>query len=223
MSIKRKEILRELRMITSGKTFDALLPPLLFALINGLFNLDTAIVAALGLAILLSIRRIVQRHNYIYALGGLLGVAFAAGLTYLTRSAATYFLPTILSSGLLLLLALGTLLIGKPLAAWASHLTRGWPLDWFWRKDVKPAYQEVTFIWSGLIALRLFIQVTLYQAGDPTRLAWINFLLGWPVILIVLVLSYLYGIWRLRQLGGPGVDEFRQGKEPPWRGQTRGF
>lgn len=48
-------------------------------------------------------------------------------------------------------------------------------------------------------------------------------LLGWPVTIVVLVLSYVYGIWRLRKLRGPGVDEFITGKQPPYRGQTRGF
>ncbi len=223
MSANRPEILEELKMVISGKTFDALLPPLVFVVINGLFGLDTAVITALGLALLLGINRVFRRHNFLYALGGLLGVAFASGLAYFTRTAATYFLPAILSSGLLLLITLGTLLAGKPLAAWASHLPRGWPLEWFWRRDVKPAYREVTLIWAALIGLRLFIQVTMYLAGDPARLAWVNFLLGWPIIIIVLVLSYIYGTWRLRQLGGPGVDEYLEGKEPPWRGQTRGF
>jgi hypothetical protein len=109
------------------------------------------------------------------------------------------------------------------LAAWLSHLTRGWPLDWFWRDDVKPAYQEVTWVWALLTAMRLAIQVLLFQRGDTAALGWANVLLGWPVTIAVLVLSYIYGIWRLRQLGGPGVHEFREGKEPPWEGQTRGF
>jgi len=223
LSAKRPEILEELKMVVSGKTFDALLPPLVFVVINGLFGLDIAVITALGLALLLGLNRVFRKHTFLYALGGFLGVAFASTLAYFTRTAATYFLPAILSSGLLLIITLGTLLAGKPLAAWASHLTRGWPLEWFWRRDVKPAYREVTLIWAALIGLRLFIQVTMYLAGDPALLAWVNFLLGWPVIIIVLVLSYIYGIWRLRQLGGPGVDEYLEGKEPPWRGQTRGF
>jgi hypothetical protein len=40
---------------------------------------------------------------------------------------------------------------------------------------------------------------------------------------MVLVASYIYGIWRLRQLGGPGVEEYKEDKKPPWKGQSRGF
>ncbi len=223
MKTKGKEIQEELKSLVSGKTFDALLPPLVFVIVNGIFGLDTALVAALGFAFLLGITRLMLKHNWLYALGGLLGVGLASSLAYLTRSAAGYFIPAMTSSALLLLLALISIIIGKPLAGWASHLTRGWPLDWFWRKDIKPAYREVTSFWTALILIRLTIQIILFQSGDPARLAWANALLGWPVIVIVLILSYIYGVWRLNNLGGPGVDEYRARKEPPWQGQTRGF
>jgi len=220
---KSKEIIEELKLVVSGKTFDALLPPLIFVVINGLFGLDPAVIVALGFAALLGMLRLIRRHTWLYALGGLLGVALASGLAYLTRSAASYFIPALVSSALIFILALGSILIGKPIAAWASHLSRGWPLEWFWRKDVKPAYREVTVFWTALVAMRLALQTLLFISGDPTRLAWANTLLGWPVIIIALVISYIYGIWRLRQLGGPGVDEYLAGKDPPWQGQTRGF
>jgi hypothetical protein len=38
-----------------------------------------------------------------------------------------------------------------------------------------------------------------------------------------LVISYIYGTWRLKYLRGPSVEEFRAGAEPPWTGQRRGF
>lgn len=59
--------------------------------------------------------------------------------------------------------------------------------------------------------------------GDVIALAWAYVLLGWPVTLSVLIVSYIFGIWRLHRLGGPGVEEFKAGKEPPWKGQTKGF
>lgn len=223
MESKKNEIIEELKSVVTGKTFDALLPPLLFVIINGVFGLDIAVIAALALAIVLGVIRLIRKQAWQYALGGLLGVALASGLAYLTRSAAGYFIPAIISSALLLILALASLIIGKPMAAWASHLTRGWPLGWFWRKDIKPAYREVTLLWAAFFLMRLTIQFILFQAGDAARLAWANTLLGWPVTILVLVLSYIYGLWRLRNLGGPGVEEYQKGLESPWRGQTRGF
>ena len=220
---KTQEIGEELKSVLSGRTIDALLPPLVFVLVNAFFSLEAAVFAALGLALSLATLRIFRKQTWYYALGGLLGVGLAAGLALLTQNASSYFLPAIIGSALLALVALVSIFIGKPLAAFLSHLTRGWPLDWFWRKDVKPAYLEVTWLWALLIAVRLAIQILLYRSGDATTLGWANFVLGWPVTIAVLVLSYVYGIWRLRRLGGPGVHEFREGKDPPWEGQTRGF
>jgi UPF0716 family protein affecting phage T7 exclusion len=54
-------------------------------------------------------------------------------------------------------------------------------------------------------------------------LAFLNVITGWPATIGLLVASYIYGTWRLRTLGGPSVDEFRSGAEPPWQGQRRGF
>jgi len=88
---------------------------------------------------------------------------------------------------------------------------------------VKPAYREVTWFWASFFLMRLGVQIIIFQQGDAFRLGWANTLLGWPVTIPVLILSYLYGIWRLRHLGGPGVQEFQVKKDPPWQGQTRGF
>jgi len=221
--VKRKEIIEEINSVISGKTLDAIFPPLFFVLFNSIANLNVAVMASLFLALILVVIRFFRKQNWKYALGGFVGVALAAGLAYLTRNPVLYFVGPVISSALLLCLALLSLLMGKPLAVWASHLSRGWPLEWHWRRDIKPAYREVTIFWAILILIRLFIQVLLLQIGDITKIAWVNILLGWPVTLLVLITSYIYGIWRLHKLGGPGVDEYKKDKQPPWIGQTRGF
>ena len=223
MKIKGKEILEEIKSVISGKNLDAIFPPLLFVLSNSLIGLNTAVIFSLVTALFLAALRLIRKQNWKYALGGFLGVTIASGLAYLTKNAANYFIGSIVSSSLLFISALASLFIDKPLAAWASHLSRGWPLGWYWRKDVKPAYREVTWFWTVLILMRLIIQCVLFLGGEVTKLAWTNVLLGWPVTLFVLVISYIYGIWRLNQLHGPGVDEFKAGEKPPWKGQSRGF
>ncbi|OGO33262.1 MAG: hypothetical protein A2Z16_17630 [Chloroflexi bacterium RBG_16_54_18] len=47
--------------------------------------------------------------------------------------------------------------------------------------------------------------------------------LGWPFIIVLLILSYLYGVRRLSRTGGPSVKEIKDGKDPLWEGQQRGF
>lgn len=218
-----KVISEELKWVISGKTFDALLPPLLFAIVNGRYQLTVASILAIALAVLLGIIRLARKQPVRYAVGGLTGVVLASGIAYFSNNAANFYLPKIATSALLVLAALVSIVMGKPMAALTSHLTRGWDLDWYWRKDVKPAYQEVTILWFLFFLLRLVLQIILFRRGDVVALAWTNTLLGMPVTIAGLILSYLYGIWRLRKLKGPSVEEHREGKPQPWEGQTRGF
>ena len=223
MMNKRGEIVDELKSVISGKTLDAIFPPLVYALVNSLFSLEVAAIAAVFVAIFIGIIRIAFKQTFKYAFGGFVAVLVAAAFAYLAGNAANYFLPRIISSAFLLLLTLGSLLAGKPVAAWASHLTRGWSLKWYWRPDIKPAYVEVTWLWLMFLLMRFLIQIALFMQADILRLTLANILLGMPLTIVVLILSYLYGIWRLKKLGGPGIEEFQQDKIPPWKGQTRGF
>ena len=223
MNKKIDEILTELKLVISSKTIDSIIPPIVFLISNRIFNLQTAAINAVLIILIIGVIRLIKKQTIKYALGGLGLVLIASSLAYITKSAAGYFIPAIINSSILFVISLISVLIGKPLAAWASHLTRGWPIDWFWRKDIKPAYREVTWFWTGLLLLRLILQLILYNLGGEGQLAWINILLGWPFTITVLIFSYIYGIWRLKNLGGPSVDEFKDNIQPPWKGQSKGF
>jgi hypothetical protein len=147
---KGREVLEELTSVLSGKTLDAIVPPLVFVIVNSMFGLTYAIIISLILSSTVGIYRLIRKQSGIYALGGSLGILLAGGFAFLADNASNYFLPGIITNAFVLLLSIVTLIIDKPLAAYASHLTRGWTLDWFWRKDVKPAYREVTIMWSSV-------------------------------------------------------------------------
>ncbi|MCF7925219.1 MAG: DUF3159 domain-containing protein, partial [Candidatus Izimaplasma sp.] len=71
--------------------------------------------------------------------------------------------------------------------------------------------------------IRLGVELTLYFTRTTEELVIANLIMGLPLLIFVLTVSYIYGIWRLRTLKGPGIDEFRENKEPPFRGQRKGF
>lgn len=108
----------------------------------------------------------------------------------------------------------------RPMVAWSSFIARRWALNWYWHPKVLPAYNEVTILWAVAFAARLTFEFWLYQQD---ALGTVRILLGWPFIVLLLIVSYLYGLWRLGKLRGPSVDEFKAGKAPPWEGQKRGF
>lgn len=225
MLLKVKELAQEFRTVFTGKinTADAIVPPLLYALVNWLAGLVPAVLAASILAALLTAFRLVKKQSWLYAFGGLVLTLLAAGFAWYSRNAANFFLPDLLSGGVLLAGALLSIAFKKPLAAWSSHLTRGWPRQWYWLPNIRPAYTEVTWIWAAFIAARLIAEYTLYQQGNVTLLGGANILLGWPAMIVILIISYLYGIWRLQKLAGPGVEEFLANQPAPWKGQRKGF
>lgn len=218
-----KDIKDELKQFFSGKTVDALIPPIVYVLVNNLVGLKNAVIAALSIAVILALFRLLKKESILYALGGIAGVVFASGFALISDNAANYFLPKILGSAGLLLLLIISLIIGKPAAAILSHVSRGWVFDWFLREDIKPAYREVTIAWTILVLIRLVLQIVFYQRGDLSELGWASILLGFPATLTVLILTLIYGVWRLKKLGGPGIHEFEAGKNPPWEGQKKGF
>jgi hypothetical protein len=222
---KMNELLQEFRTVFSGRgnTLDTIIPPLLYALVNMLAGPLPAVLSAVILAAILTVLRLVRKQSWLYALSGLVLTLLAAGLAWFTQNAASFFLPDLITSGTLLAAALLSIWFKKPLAAWSSHLTRAWPKEWYWLPNIRPAYTEVTWMWAAFIAARLIAEYLLYQQGNVSLLGLANVLLGWPVTIVVLVMSYLYGIWRLTKLGGPSVEEFLSHQPAPWKGQKKGF
>lgn len=218
-----KDIYSELKLVLTGKSLDILVPPVLFLILNNLWSLLAAMIGAIVLGLGFLMKRIKDKESVLYAIGGLMGTIFAIFMVYVNRNASNFFLPDLISTFTLILVSLVSLLIKKPLAIWVSHITRGWELQWFYRKDIYPAYKEVTIFWLIFFISRFFIELYFYINTDVNTLAFFNVIIGLPVLIGVLTISYIYGISRLKRLGGPGIDEFRNQTPPPWKGQRKGF
>jgi hypothetical protein len=222
---KSRELLDELRTVFTGRSpvLDAILPPVLFILVNGLAGFQAAMWSALALSVVIAAMRIIQKQPLTYALAGVGSVAVAIGIVWFLGRSEGFFLPGLISGSMTLLLTVISLVIHRPIVAWTSYFARRWPLDWYWHPQVRPAYSEVTIAWAVFFAARLFLQYSVFQSEDVTLLAVTNLITGWPATVLLLVLTYLYGTWRLTKLQGPSVEEFRNSLPAPWQGQRRGF
>ncbi len=222
---KWHELLEEMRTVFTGRNsfFDAILPPIIFLLINGLVGFQAAMWSALILSAGIAILRIVRKQSLTYALAGVGSVAVAIGLARYLGKSEGFFLPGLISGSMTLLLTILSLVIRRPMVAWTSYIARRWPLDWYWHPQVRPAYSEVTFAWVIFFTARLLLQFALFENQDVNSLALTNFVAGWPATILLLIFSYLYGTWRLAQLSGPSVEEYRNNVPPPWQSQRRGF
>jgi len=217
-----KDLFDEIKGFLNSKTIDSIIPPLLFVVLNQFVSLTFAISISIVFSVLLLLYRAYKKDNSKYALVGFVMVSIASILSLLTNNPNTYFLPDLLTN-ILLCLALGiSLIVGKPLVAYASHITRAWPIEWYWRDDIKPAYKEVSILWFIFFLLKSLLQIYLiFISNDNSSV--INLLIGVPATIIVMSVSYIYGLLRLKQLKGPSVNEFKHNKPRPYKGQTKGF
>jgi len=222
---KGHELLDELRTVFAGRYsfLDAILPPILFLLVNGLAGFQAAMWSALALSVVIAAIRISRKQSITYALAGVGSVAVAIGIAWFLGKSEGFFLPGLISGSMTLLLTVVSLVIRRPMVAWTSYIARRWPLDWYWHPQVRPAYSEVTFAWTIFFAARLLLQFLFFESQNVNSLALTNFIAGWPATILLLIFSYLYGTWRLAQLSGPSVEEFRNNTPAPWQSQRRGF
>ena len=222
---KLQELYEEFRNVVAGrqKIIDSILPPLTFVIVNELVSVDYALWSSLGMALTFTMFRLLKGQSVTYAVGGLGGVIAAIAIVKLLGRAEGFFVPALISGTLTFVLCLLSIIIKRPLVAFTSHITRRWPLGWYWHPKVIAAYQEVTFFWTIFFALRVLVQIVILQGGTSNFFAIINVILGWPALIVLLVGSYLYGSWRLRRLQGPSINEYDRGDPPPWTGQLRGF
>ncbi|MCP5119827.1 MAG: DUF3159 domain-containing protein, partial [bacterium] len=148
---------------------------------------------------------------------------FAAFLAVRSGRAENYFLPGIVSSLGYAVATVLTILMRRPLSAWTSWAYRQWPLRWYWRDDVRPAYSYVSWYWFGYFAVRGGVSAWLYIVEQPEVLAVWKSVTSWPTILPLFYVTYRVGVDRRNRLGGPNVDEYTAGAEPPFAGGQRRF
>jgi hypothetical protein len=222
---KIQELLDELKLVFSEKNtiLDAVIPPLVFAIVHALTDFPIAFWISLGSSFLIIFIRLIRCQPFRYALGGLAAAFLAGGLAWLLNYAGAFYLPALVNDGATVIILLLSILVKRPAVAFTSFVTRRWPLEWYWHPRIRPAYSEVTAIWVVFFSIKLAVRYYLYQRNDLSALAVFNVVGGWPAMIVLLVISYLYGLNRLAVLGGPSVEEFVSKTPPPWQGQQRGF
>jgi len=171
---------------------DSSLPSLVFviAYLTTSQNLTISIWCALGAGAVIALWRLLRRQSLQQVLGGFGGVALSAFIAGRTGNAADFFLP-----GLLINLAYG-------LAFAISALVR-WPLVGLgvgaatgdltgWRKDpqLRRTYYIATWLWAGMFGLKLAVQLPLYFAELVGALGIAKIVMGWPLMLIVGLITY---------------------------------
>jgi hypothetical protein len=152
---------------------------------------DTAATVAVALALVLTLARLVRRQSPIHALSGLVGVGFAAFIATRSGRAENFFVPGLLLNAAYVSALLISLAVRRPLIGIIVTKLDGEGDEWRRDPDRVRAFVRATWLWAGLFATRLVVQLPLYAAGAVVALGVAKTAMGLPLYGIGLWLTWL--------------------------------
>ncbi|KAA0084807.1 DUF3159 domain-containing protein [Mycolicibacterium sp. P9-64] len=174
----------------SGLIYSSL-PILVFVPVSSLAGLMPAIFAALGVATLILIWRLIRKESLQPAFSGFFAVGISALIAYLVGASKGYFLLGIWSSLLYAAVFAISVLIRRPVVGyvwgWVNQHDRGW------RKVRKAvfAFDVATVTWVVVFGARFVVQNHLYDADQTGLLGVARIAMGWPLTGVAALVTYL--------------------------------
>lgn len=169
---------------------ESILPGLVFLIVfTASRELTPALVAALAVAVVFTVARLVQRKPLTQALAGIVGVGLSAWLANSTGKAEDFYVLGFFTNiGYILAMTI-SIAVRWPVAGLLFGFIRNEGLDWRKHPARVKAYRIGTWVIISVLALRLLVQVPLYLMGEPglAGLATTRLIMGAPL--------YLLGMW----------------------------
>ena len=188
---------------TEGIVYSAL-PALAFVVAHNFTGITGSIAAALGFAVAIGVWRLARKESVQPAIGGVFGVAFAAGLVWFTGSAKDYFLIGIWASLAGAVLLLASVLVRWPLAGvlWNAATGKGQ----IWRADRRSRlyYDIATLTLTAVFGARFAVQQYFYATDQVNELGAAKILMGFPLLaaaLLVVAWAARCSNKRLKEVG----------------------
>ena len=142
------------------------------------------LIAALCVALLACVIRLVQRQGLQQALSGLFGVAIGVIFAAATGRGENYFAWGIVTNiAMALVFAVSVLLRRGLVAQFYGPLTglpKGWQSDPTYA-DLRRSCSLLTWMWAGIFALRVLVQAPLWLGGQVAALGVAKLILGLPL------------------------------------------
>jgi Protein of unknown function (DUF3159) len=171
---------------------ESILPGLSFLVVFTITHeLLISVLIPLGLAVAFVIARVVARQPWSSAVAGVIGIALSAGLALFTGRSEDNFVFGFILNGIFLTVLLVSLAARRPLIGVIAALITGTGSDWRGDRAKFRVALIATFLWIGLFALRLAIELPLYFAGNTAALAALKLVLGVPLYAALLWVTWL--------------------------------
>jgi Protein of unknown function (DUF3159) len=167
------------------------LPVLVFVGTSRLMGLGAAAGAALGVATLILLWRLLRRDSIQPAVSGLIGVAVCVLIAYLLGESKGYFLLGIWTSLIWAAVFAVSMLIRRPVVgylwSWLHGHDRGW-------RDVRRAvyaFDVATLTWALVFGARFVVQRVLYDTDHTGWLVVARIAMGWPLAAVAALVTFV--------------------------------
>ncbi|OON80703.1 DUF3159 domain-containing protein [Streptomyces tsukubensis] len=171
---------------TKGVVYSAL-PVVAFVVANSVGGLRMAVIAALAVAVAIGVERLLRKESVQPAIGGVFGVAIAAGVVWLTGSAKDYFLIGIWASLAGAVLFLLSVLARWPMAGVIWNVATGKGNVWRADKRSRLYYDIATLVLAAVFGARFAVQQYFYATDQVGSLGFAKIAMGFPLLALALL------------------------------------
>ena len=171
---------------------ETILPGFVFVLIFG-FTSDPwlAIWVSVTTSALFALYRLVRRQPLTQAFAGFLAVIASALLATLSNRPEDNFVLGLITNGVYAVVFLVSIVIRWPIIGIAVGFLRSEGTTWRKNRHHMRVYTGLTALWLGMFSLRFFVILPLYLSGDVATLSWTKLLLGLPLYVPILAVTWL--------------------------------
>jgi hypothetical protein len=174
----------------SGLIYSSL-PVLVFVPVSTKFGLMPAIYAALGVAALVLVWRLIRRESLQPAVSGFVGVGISAVIAYAVGESKGYFLLGIWSSLIYAAVFALSVVIRRPIVGYVWAWVNARDRDWRGVRKAVLAFDLATCAWVLVFGARFIVQQRLYEADETGLLGVTRIAMGWPLTAVAALVTYL--------------------------------
>jgi hypothetical protein len=174
----------------SGLIYSSL-PVVVFVPVSTAFGLVPAIVAALGVAAVILVWRLVRRESAQPAISGFIGVGISALIAYIVGASKGYFLLGIWMSLFWAVVFALSILVRRPAVGYIWGWVNSHDRDWRGVRKAVVAFDLATFVWVLVFTSRFVVQQHLYDSDQTGWLGVARIAMGWPLTAVAALVTYL--------------------------------
>lgn len=149
-----------------------------------------SVTAALAVGVVLAGIRVATGTSLQQVVSGVLGLGLSAYLATRTGQSRDFFVLGLVQNAAYFTLCTVSLIVRRPVLGYIVTALRGQPQTWRGHSGRVRAFRAATWLWAMVFALRLAVTLPLYLAGRVAELATAKLVLGWPLYVLAVFVTF---------------------------------